>query len=124
MTPDELEPFRRGAGFNRAMRASVDGVPYSEGTLADLTWSFEQMIAYASRGTRLVPGDVLGSGTVGTGCILELSRVHGRERYPYLRAGDRVELAVEGLGAIEVPVEPARAVQPLGPPRPARGVRT
>jgi 2-keto-4-pentenoate hydratase/2-oxohepta-3-ene-1,7-dioic acid hydratase in catechol pathway len=50
------------------------------------------------------PGDVLGSGTCGTGCILELSQVHGPGRYPYLVAGDQVELEVEGLGVLANPV--------------------
>ncbi|AEA27081.1 fumarylacetoacetate (FAA) hydrolase [Pseudonocardia dioxanivorans CB1190] len=113
VTPDELEPYRRGHGFDRAMRASVNGVGYSAGTLADLYWSFEEMIAYASRGTRLVPGDVLGSGTVGTGCILELSRVHGGDRYPWLVPGDEVELSVEGLGSIQHVVRAGASVPPL-----------
>ncbi|GAA5168835.1 fumarylacetoacetate hydrolase family protein [Pseudonocardia eucalypti] len=103
-TPDELDPYRVGKGFDRAMTASVNGVRYSTGNLADLFWSFEEMISYASRGTRLVRGDVLGSGTVGTGCILELSRVHGLDQYPYLVSGDRVHLTVEGLGSIDVSV--------------------
>ena len=58
------------------------------------------LIAHASRDTRLRPGDVIGSGTVGTGCILELGLVHGRDRYPYLVSGDEVELEVEGIGVL------------------------
>src|SRR3712207_8530649 len=50
----------------------------SAGRLDSLYWSFGDMISYASRGTRVVPGDLIVSGTVGTGCILELSSVHGR----------------------------------------------
>jgi 2-keto-4-pentenoate hydratase/2-oxohepta-3-ene-1,7-dioic acid hydratase in catechol pathway len=91
----------------------VNGVEYSRGTTASLHWTFEQMISYASRGTRLVPGDVLGSGTVGSGCILELSRVHGGDRYPWLRAGDRVRLEIERLGHIETIIAPATQPQPL-----------
>jgi 2-keto-4-pentenoate hydratase/2-oxohepta-3-ene-1,7-dioic acid hydratase in catechol pathway len=71
------------------------------------------MISYASRGTQLRAGDVIGSGTVGTGCILELSRVHGAERYPWLRPGDVVRTTVEGLGVIESVVEPGARVNPL-----------
>ncbi len=82
------------------MTASVNGREYSRASLADIYWSFGEMLAYASRGTRLVPGDVIGSGTCGTGCILELSLVHGEEAYPWLRAGDEVALEVEGLGRI------------------------
>jgi 2-keto-4-pentenoate hydratase/2-oxohepta-3-ene-1,7-dioic acid hydratase (catechol pathway) len=93
VTPDELPP---GPAPDLAMRASVNGRPYSAGRLGDLYWHFGQLLAYASRGTRLVSGDVIGSGTVGTGCILELSRVHGAEAYPWLSAGDRVRLEVDG----------------------------
>ena len=101
-----------------AMTASVNGRPYSAGRLDALYWSFAEMIAYASRGTRVVPGDLIGSGTVGTGCILELSRVHGPEAYPWLVPGDRVRLEVDGLGAIDaaivegVPVRPLRTSSP------------
>jgi len=113
VTPDELEPHRSGKGFAMHMRASVNGVPYSEGSWSDIHWSFAQMIAFASRGTRLVPGDVIGSGTVGTGCILELSRVHGTQRFPWLKPGDRVRLEVDELGAIESTVRNGSAVVPL-----------
>ena len=71
------------------MRASVNGRPYSSGNAADLYWSFGQMISYASRGTRVQTGDVIGSGTVGTGCILELSTVHSEDEYPWLVARGR-----------------------------------
>ncbi len=91
----------------------MNGRPYSAGTLDALYWTFGEMIAYASRGTRVVPGDLIGSGTVGTGCILELSRVHGADAYPYLVPGDRVRLEVDGLGAIDAPVVAGAAVRPL-----------
>jgi 2-keto-4-pentenoate hydratase/2-oxohepta-3-ene-1,7-dioic acid hydratase in catechol pathway len=113
VTPDELAPFRKGNGFDLAMTASVNGVPYSAGNLADLYWSFGEMISYASRGTRVVPGDVIGSGTVGTGCILELSGLHGGDRYPWLRPGDQVRLEVAQLGVISSRILPARPVVPL-----------
>jgi 2-keto-4-pentenoate hydratase/2-oxohepta-3-ene-1,7-dioic acid hydratase in catechol pathway len=73
------------------------------------------LIAYASRGTLVVPGDLLGSGTVGTGCLLELSRVHGADAYPWLQPGDRVHLEADGLGAIDARVVPGAAVTPLRP---------
>lgn len=99
VTPDEL--VRDGGNaFSIPLTASVNGRRYSEGNLRDLYWSFGQLLAYASRGTRLVPGDVIGSGTVGTGCILELSLVHGVTEYPFLAEGDLVELTGEGLGTI------------------------
>lgn len=100
VTPDELEPYRDGAGYRLAMNGSVNDRHYGGGTWADIYWSFGQMLAYASRGTVLRPGDVIGSGTVGTGCILELSGLHGSEAYPWLTPGDTVRIEVEQLGAI------------------------
>jgi 2-keto-4-pentenoate hydratase/2-oxohepta-3-ene-1,7-dioic acid hydratase in catechol pathway len=61
----------------------------------------------------LRPGDIVGSGTVGTGCILELSRVHGAEAYPWLAPGDNVNLEVTGLGAIDAAVTRGAPVVPL-----------
>ena len=104
VTPDELEPHRGGNAYRLGMRASVNGVGYSSGDMGDIHWTFGQLLAYASRGTRLVPGDVIGSGTVGSGCILELSRVHGGDRYPWLAPGDRVRLEIEQLGAIDTTI--------------------
>jgi len=100
VTPDELAPFRRDRAYDLAMTASVNGVEYSRASLADIYWSFGEMIAYASRGTRVEPGDVIGSGTCGTGCILELSLVHGGEAYPWLKPSDVVELSVDRLGTL------------------------
>src|SRR5437870_7855220 len=100
VTRDELGPFRKGRAFDLAMTASVNGREYSRASLADIYWSFGEMLAYASRGTELVAGDVIGSGTCSTGCILELSLTHGGEAYPWLRPGDVVELDVGGLGTI------------------------
>jgi len=113
VTPDELADVKTAAGYDLAMTADVNGRRYSAGNWSTLYWTFAQLIAYASRGTTLRPGDVIGSGTVGTGCILELSRVHGSEAYPWLKAGDRVSLAVDRLGAIESVVLPAAEVRPL-----------
>ena len=113
VTPDELASYRKGSGFDLAMTATVNGRPYSEGNLADIYWSFGQMISYASRGTRVVPGDIIGSGTVGTGCILELSGLHGSDRYPWLQPGDEVRMEVAQLGAISARIRPAAPVVPL-----------
>ena len=63
-----------------------------------MAWSFEELISYASRGTWIRPGDVLGSGTCGSGCLLELRGRHGATRYPWLAPGDTVTLHVEGIG--------------------------
>ena len=107
VTPDELEDHRLGNAFDVAMSATVNGRLYSHGNWADLYWSFPQMLAYASRGTRLRPGDIIGSGTVGTGCILELSRVHGHDAYPWLLEGDEVVLDMAQLGTITVRISPS-----------------
>ena len=113
VTPDELEPHRGGRAFDLAMTARVNGVEYSRASLADIYWSFAEMLAYASRGTRVEPGDVIGSGTCGTGCILELSLVHGSEKYPWLRPGDVVELEVESLGVLRNRVVAGPPLRPL-----------
>lgn len=113
VTPDELEPHRAGNAYDLAMSAEVNGRPYSSGTFSTIYWSFAELLAYASRGTSLRPGDVIGSGTVGTGCILELSRVHGEDAFPWLRPGDRVRLEVEHVGVIESAVVEGPPVVPL-----------
>jgi fumarylacetoacetate (FAA) hydrolase len=77
------------------MVARVNGEERSRGNLGDMYHSWEAIVAHAGRNTELRPGDVLGSGTVGTGCILE----HGDERW--LRPGDEVELEVEGIGVLK-----------------------
>jgi 2-keto-4-pentenoate hydratase/2-oxohepta-3-ene-1,7-dioic acid hydratase in catechol pathway len=113
VTPEEL-PGRGGANApDLGMRALVNGELWSSGRLSDLYWSVGQLLAYASRGTELRAGDVLGTGTVGTGCILELSAVHGAAARPYLRPGDRVRLEVDVLGAIEARIAAAPPVRPL-----------
>ena len=88
VTPDELGDLRL------EMVARVNGEERSRGNLADMHWRFEELAAQAAEGTRLVPGDVIGSGTVGSGCILE----HGDGRW--LRPGDEVELEIEAIGVL------------------------
>jgi 2-keto-4-pentenoate hydratase/2-oxohepta-3-ene-1,7-dioic acid hydratase in catechol pathway len=100
VTPDELEPYRKGRAYDLAMTASVNGREYSRASWSDIFWSFGEMLAYASRGTTLRPGDVVGSGTCGTGCILELSLVHGSETYRWLQPGDEVTVEVEHIGRL------------------------
>ena len=113
VTPDELDDVRREHSFDLAMTASVNGLEYSRASLADVYWSFGEMLAYASRGTRVEPGDIIGSGTCGTGCILELSMVHGHDRYPWLVPGDVVELTVERLGTLRNRVVAGGPLRPL-----------
>ncbi len=107
VTPDELEPYRAGNAYDLAMTASVNGKRYSEGNFSTIYWSFPELIAYASRGTELRTGDVIGSGTVGTGCILELSRSHGHEAFPWLQPGDVVHLEVAQIGGIQATIKPS-----------------
>lgn len=100
VSPDEFEPFRAGNAYDLAMSAWVNGVQYSTGNFASIYWDFARLIEHASRGTELRTGDVIGSGTVGTGCILELSRTHGSSAYPWLAPGDIVTLAIDHIGEI------------------------
>jgi 2-keto-4-pentenoate hydratase/2-oxohepta-3-ene-1,7-dioic acid hydratase in catechol pathway len=100
VTPDELADRRSGQGFDLRMTATVNGRPYTAGNWSTMYWSFPQMLAYASRGTTVRPGDVIGSGTVGRGCILELSTLVDHHAYPWLEAGDRVQLSVDRLGEL------------------------
>jgi fumarylacetoacetate (FAA) hydrolase len=88
VTPDEL------ADLGLEMVARVNGEERSRGNLGDMYHSWEAIVAHAARNAHLWPGDVLGSGTVGTGCILE----QGDERW--LQPGDEVELEVEGIGIL------------------------
>jgi fumarylacetoacetate (FAA) hydrolase len=94
VTPDEFD------GSDGEMVARVNGEERSRGNLRDLNWPWERLLEQAARNTHLVPGDVIGSGTVGTGCILELG--DGR----WLRPGDEVELEVEGLGVLRNRIAP------------------
>ncbi len=119
VTPDELAPYRSGNGYALRMSARVDGVEQGGGSWADLHWSFGQMLAYASRGTELRPGDVVGSGTVGTGCLLELRSLHGEDRHPWLRPGAEVAVTVERIGTVSARIVTGRDPVPLDQPVPA-----
>jgi len=96
VTLDELEGKRNGDHFDLSMEARVNGATLSRGNVKDLHFTFGQMIARASQDVYLLPGDVIGSGTVGTGCILEL----GTEVHPWLEPGDEVALEIERLGTL------------------------
>jgi fumarylacetoacetate (FAA) hydrolase len=97
VTFDELQDRYRDGRLYLEMTASVNGRILSQGNAGSMYWTWPQLIAHASRDVWLRPGDVLGSGTVGTGCILELTpEVVGG----WLKPGDVVELTVERLGAL------------------------
>jgi fumarylacetoacetate (FAA) hydrolase len=101
VTPDELADRRRDKGYDLAMSATVNGTVLSRGTWADAQFSFGEMIARASADVRLRPGDLIGSGTVGSGCLLE---VKDEILKRYLEAGDEVSLAVDRLGTLSTPI--------------------
>ncbi|MAT03881.1 MAG: fumarylacetoacetase [Acidimicrobiaceae bacterium] len=98
-TLDEFEGIDKGRP-KAHMQARVNGEAWSGGELSDIHFSWAELVAFASRDSRLVPGDVLGSGTVGTGCILELRTCGLRDTRKWLRAGDVVELEIDGIGVL------------------------
>jgi fumarylacetoacetate (FAA) hydrolase len=97
VTADELD------GTSAEMVARVNGEERSRGNAAAMHHSWKAIRDHAARNTRLLPGDILGSGTVGSGCILEAG--DGR----WLKPGDIVELEIEGIGVLRNTVGPARA---------------
>ncbi len=111
VTLDELQSFEvpckeghTGRSWNLRMQCRVNGRQVSDGNLADMDWTFAEIIERASYGVDLYPGDIIGSGTVGTGCFLELNGT-GRLNDPnyteqWLQAGDKIELEVDGLGIL------------------------
>jgi fumarylacetoacetate (FAA) hydrolase len=105
VTPDELADVRTGKGFDLAMTARVetDGrrVDVSRGRWCDAAFSFGEMLERASADVHLRPGDLIGSGTVGTGCLLEVrDATLGR----WLEPGDEVVLGIDRLGELRSPV--------------------
>ncbi|HEX7735773.1 MAG TPA: fumarylacetoacetate hydrolase family protein [Ktedonobacteraceae bacterium] len=100
VTPDELVARRTGSGaserYDMTMLARVDGQEISRGNFNQIYYSFPQIIAYASRNVRLRPGDVIGSGTVGTGCLLEI----GTGVHPWFQRGETIELEIDGIGIL------------------------
>lgn len=111
VTKDELEQFEipakpghTGKNWNLRMQCRINGEQVSDGNVGDMDWTFAEIIERASYGVDLYPGDIIGSGTVGTGCFLELNGT-GKLNNPgyteqWLKEGDIVELEVEGLGIL------------------------
>ena len=111
VTLDELQAFEVaakeghvGKNWNLKMTCTVNGVQVSAGNLGDMDWTFAEIIERASYGVDLHPGDVIGSGTVGTGCFLELNGT-GKLNDPnyteqWLQAGDVVDMEIEALGVL------------------------
>ncbi|MFN5357013.1 MAG: fumarylacetoacetate hydrolase family protein [Bacteroidota bacterium] len=111
VTPDELDAYKvgpkqnhTGSRFNLSMKCWVNGVQVSEGNVAQMDWTFAEIIERCAYGTDILPGDVIGSGTVGTGCFLELNGTGklNNPDYPvqWLQDGDVVEMSIDGLGCL------------------------
>jgi len=98
ITPDEIFDFKKNKGYDLKMIARKNDQIISEGNWSDIYYSFEEMIVRASDEVTLYPGDVLGSGTVGTGCILEL---RPENTDGWLQTGDELELEIEKLGKLK-----------------------
>lgn len=117
VTPDELEPYKsttpQGLKFDLSMKAFHNGKQVSAGSMKDMDWTFAEIIERASYGVTLYPGDVIGSGTVGTGCYLELNgtwaleaKEKGEDFTPiWLKEGDTISCEIEGLGKLENKIE-------------------
>src|SRR5271167_4443919 len=114
VTPDELEPYRRDGKLSLEVTARVNDQVIGSGSTAQMDWSFAEIIAYASRGVMLNPGDVFGSGTVPTCTLVEHLDPTAPEYFRgWLHDGDVVTLRVEGLGETRQTVRKTPAPQPL-----------
>lgn len=100
LTADELPELARGGPTGVSLSVEVSHVPFGEAPLDSMGWSFAEMVSYASRGTRLQVGDVLGSGTCGDGCLAERWGRLGRDSVAPLRAGDVVTMQGGPLGTL------------------------
>ncbi len=113
VTKDELEDSKieteKGDKYNLRMTAYHNGKLISEGNMKDMNWTFAEIIERASYGVELYPGDIIGSGTVGTGCYLELNgtnalkaKAESKDFLPvWLKEGDTIELDIAGLGMLK-----------------------
>jgi fumarylacetoacetate (FAA) hydrolase len=112
VTLDELAQYEvsckeghAGKSWNLGMRCRVNGETVSDGNLSDMDWTFAEIIERASYGVDLFAGDIIGSGTVGTGCFLELNgtaKLHDpNAAEKWLNAGDTIELEIDGLGILK-----------------------
>ena len=101
VTADEFEALHDDEGFLPLdLRVSVNGSEIGQDLLSNMGWPFRDLVAYASRDSRVVPGDVLGSGTCGRGCLAELWGRNGSLTPPPLQEGDEVVMRVQGIGEI------------------------
>jgi fumarylacetoacetate (FAA) hydrolase len=111
VTPDELSRYlvpakqgHVGNNYNLSMKCWVNDILVSEGNVKDMDWTFAEIIERCSYGVSVFPGDVIGSGTVGTGCFLELNgtgKLHNPNYEPqWLQANDTVKMTIDGLGTL------------------------
>ena len=71
----------------------------SEDNFKNITWTFAQIISHISNGTEIYPGDVIGSGTCATGCLLEINATNKTDIW--LKNGDIITLEIDGLGSLK-----------------------
>lgn len=101
VTADEFENLHDGDGFLPIqMKVTVNGEEIGRDLLSNMGWPFAELVAYASADSVVRPGDVLGSGTCGSGCLAELWGRNGAKTPPPLKTGDVVEMSIEGIGTI------------------------
>jgi fumarylacetoacetate (FAA) hydrolase len=111
VTPNELSAYlvpakegHVGNNYNLSMKCWVNDILVSEGNVKDMDWTFAEIIERCSYGVTIFPGDVIGSGTVGTGCFLELNgtgKLHDPNYQPqWLQANDTVKMTIDGLGTL------------------------
>jgi 2-keto-4-pentenoate hydratase/2-oxohepta-3-ene-1,7-dioic acid hydratase in catechol pathway len=113
VTPDELEPWRSGTAYDLAMTVEINGELIGEDRWSSMAFSYGDMVAYASRGTEVRPGDVLGSGTCGGGCLAELWGRDGLGAHPPLQPDDVVTVSVERLGSLTTRITAGALPQPI-----------
>lgn len=117
VTADELASYREGDRLALDMQVKVNGTLIGKDNLRQMAWSFAELVAYASRGTWVRPGDIIGSGTCGGGCLVEFWGWNGVETPGPVRIGDTVTMQVEGLGEISNTVVGSPALHPVPPAR-------
>lgn len=111
VSADELEPRRNGSSYDVQMSAYVNDERVGGGSMAQMDWHWADIITHASRGSILLPGDVLGSGTVPTGALIE--QASRNDFRGYLQADDVVRLEVDLLGETRQRVLPSFPVHPM-----------
>ncbi|MDT0202608.1 fumarylacetoacetate hydrolase family protein [Nocardioides sp. AE5] len=114
VTAEEVADHTRDGRLDLRVAATVNGETLATGSTADMDWTFEQVIAFASRGTELAPGDIIGSGTIPGGCLLEHATAQTlADEKTWLRVGDEVSLHGEALGATRQRVTASAKPHPL-----------